>query len=41
MIIFKSGVQNYRGNEYMVFKSWALESDRRALLFSSSIFPAV
>ena len=25
----------------MVFKSWALESDRRALLFSSSIFPAV
>ena len=42
MIILESRVQNYqRGNEYMVFKSRALESDRRALLSSSSISPAV
>lgn len=42
MIILESRVQNYqRGNEHMVFKSQALESDRRALLSSSSISPAV
>lgn len=36
MILLKSGAQNYqRGKEHIVFKRWALESDRPALTSSS------